>query len=290
MTDRATVDTGEMMLRANGVDLCVQAFGDSSDPAVLLLAGLSASMLGWDEKFCRRMAQDRFVIRYDYRDTGRSVAYPPGEPGYDLRDLVDDAVGVLEHLDVGAAHLVGQSMGGMIAQNMALDAADVVATLTLVSSSPGPGDSDLSPMPESFRKEYEDVQLPDWSDRDAVVEYRLALQRPCTGRGRTFDEARYRELFEREFDRATNIESSMTNHFTMDKGDRWRPRLGSVRVPTIVIHGSDDPVHPLDHGAALANEIPDATLLALKGVGHELPPQDWNAVLHAVAQLSGRAS
>ncbi len=112
----------ERVLRANGVDLCVETFGDHGDPAILLIAGATGSMLSWDEELCERLAAgSRFVIRYDLRDTGRSVTYEPGSPQYTGADLVEDAVGVLDASSVDAAHLVGISMGGGIAQIAALD-------------------------------------------------------------------------------------------------------------------------------------------------------------------------
>src|SRR4051812_41644186 len=131
---------------ANGVDICVQTFGDPEDPVVFLIMGSSASMDWWEDEFCERLAAgDRFVIRYDHRDTGQSVTYPPGEPGYGFGDLVDDAVDLLDHFGVARAHVVGMSMGSAIAQVMAVDHADRVETLTLIASAPaapGPDNPD----------------------------------------------------------------------------------------------------------------------------------------------------
>ncbi|RFU41403.1 alpha/beta hydrolase [Actinomadura logoneensis] len=293
MTDEATAGRVRTV-RANGVDLCVEAFGDPDGPAVLLLAGSTSSMLMWDAEFCRRLAGgERFVLRYDLRDTGRSMTYPPGEPEYGLADLAEDAVGVLDGYGIGAAHLVGQSMGGMIAQLVALDHPGRVASLTLLSSSPGgpgPENPDLSTMSEEFQREYSDVRWPDWSDRDQVVEYRVSLQRPCTGGGRAFEEERYRRLAGAEFDRAIDLESAMRNHFGMADTPPWRDRLGKIGAPTLVIHGGDDPVHPFDHAEALAREIPDTRLLRLDGVGHEIPEPDWDTIVRAITTHIARAT
>jgi pimeloyl-ACP methyl ester carboxylesterase len=140
---------GENIVRANGVDLCVETFGDPADPAILLIHGAATSMLGWEDEFCERLAAgSRYVMRYDHRDTGRSVSYETGAPPYTLRDLTADAVGLLDAFDLGSAHLVGRSMGGGIAMLAALDYPKRVGSLTLVGTSPGgPG---LPPMSEEF--------------------------------------------------------------------------------------------------------------------------------------------
>src|SRR5262249_60788737 len=139
--------------RSNGVDLCVQTLGDNAAPAILLIAGGASSMDWWHDEFCERLAAGgRFVIRYDHRDTGQSVAYSPGEPGYDGRDLVEDAVGLLDALEVDRAHIVGMSMGGAIAQRLALAHPESVATLTLVSTSPAvSSDRELPPPSDDLR-------------------------------------------------------------------------------------------------------------------------------------------
>jgi len=124
-------------VRANGVELCVETFGDAADPAILLIAGAQGSMLSWEDEFCERLASGaRHVIRYDQRDTGRSVTYEPGKPGYTGRDLVDDAVAILDVLEVERAHVVGISAGGGVGQELGLLYPDRVASLTLISTSP----------------------------------------------------------------------------------------------------------------------------------------------------------
>jgi pimeloyl-ACP methyl ester carboxylesterase len=271
------------MVRANGVDLCVETFGDPEAPAILLISGAAASMDWWDDEFCRRLAAgDRFVIRYDHRDTGRSVSYPPGAPGYTGADLVGDAAGLIDALAGGRAHVVGLSMGGGIAQALAVHRPDRVATLTLMSTSPGPAD-DLPPMADRAEAAFADpAPEPDWTDRDAVVEHLVEGERPFAGPD-SFDEAYVRAVARRVVDRTVDPESSAKNHWLIEGGEDVRPRLGEVRAPTLVVHGTEDPFFPPGHAVALAREIPYTELLLLDGVGHQPPPRStWDDVVPAV--------
>src|SRR3954452_13190792 len=140
------------MIKVNGVDLCTESFGDRRHLPVLLVMGVSASMLWWEEGFCRMLADGgRLVIRYDHRDTGRSVTYEPGNPGYASTDLVADAAGVLDAYGIPAAHIVGVSMGGALAQLLAMDFPDRVLSLVLISTSPAlPGERELPPSTDEF--------------------------------------------------------------------------------------------------------------------------------------------
>ncbi len=276
-------------MRANGVDLCVETFGSAADPAVLLIAGASGSMLSWADEFCVRLAAGaRYVVRYDHRDTGRSVTYPPGEPGYEFPDLAADAVGVLDALGVSAAHVVGISMGGGIAQLVALDFADRVASLTLISSSPaGPNEPDLPPMSPALLEHFAGggTPVPDWGDRDAVIEYLVEAQRPFVG-SRPVDVGAAREVAGRVVDRALNIASS-ANHLQVGGGEPWRARLGSIEVPVLVVHGDVDPLVPVGHAEAMVREVPGARLLVLEDTGHELPAGVWDVVIAALIEHTG---
>jgi pimeloyl-ACP methyl ester carboxylesterase len=253
---------------------------------ILLIMGSSASMDLWEPEFCESLAAGgRFVVRYDHRDTGRSVSYEPGAPGYTGNDLIHDVIGVLDALDAGKAHLVGMSMGGAIAQVVALDNPDRVASLTLIATSPAGPDDDLPGMSPETVAEF-NVDTPDWTDRDTVIDYLVHLERVCASRSEPFDEARFREISTRTFDRTVNVESMTTNHHLVDGGERWRERLPNLNVPTLVIHGTDDPVLPYEHGVALADEIPGARLLTLERTGHELPSRTWDLAVPAILEVS----
>jgi pimeloyl-ACP methyl ester carboxylesterase len=270
------------LVQANGAELCVQTFGDPEDPAILLIAGAASSMDWWEDEFCERLASGpRFVIRYDLRDTGQSVSYEPGAPQYGRRDLVLDAVGLLDALRVARAHVVGISMGGGIAQHLGLDHADRVASLTLLSTSHG--GPDLPPMSEELRARFEEPSPePDWSDRQAVVDYIVDDLRAYAGT-LPFAEEEMRVLVGRVVDRTVNIASSMTNHWILEDGEPVRPQLGELTVQTLVLHGTEDPLFPYGHAEALAAEIPGARLVPLEGVGHELPPRPvWDQVVAAI--------
>jgi len=279
------------MVQVRGVGLCVETFGDDRDPAVLLIMGAAASMLWWEDEFCERLASGgRFVVRYDHRDTGRSVTYAAGAPGYTGDDLVADAAGVLDAAGVARAHLVGMSMGGAIAQLLALDSRDRVLSLTLISTSPGGGGPDLPAMSDELRAYFaEPPPQPDWSDRDAVIDYLVEDERVYAARSRPFDEAARRELAGRNFDRSIDIAASLTNHFVLEGGKSPRERLGEIRVPTLVVHGAEDPLFPIGHGRALAREIPGARLVALEQTGHELPRATWDAVIPAILEHTAAA-
>jgi pimeloyl-ACP methyl ester carboxylesterase len=287
---------GETMVAVGDVELCVETFGAARDPAILLIAGASAPMDWWDPRFCARLAGGgRFVIRYDHRDTGRSVTYPPGQPGYTFRALTGDPVALIDALAGGRAHVAGLSMGGGIAQYLAIHQPARVASLTLLSTSSGPAD-DLPPMADRLRERFDNPPpAPDWSDRDAVVEYLVDEQRAYAGR---FDEAYTRAVARRIVARGTDP-AAAANHWALpgddgdgDDGDDGdlRSRLGEITAPTLVIHGTADPFFPPGHGEALAREIPNATLLLLDGVGHEVPPPStWDTVVPAILRNTATA-
>jgi pimeloyl-ACP methyl ester carboxylesterase len=269
---------------ADGVRLCVDVCG-AGEPLVLV-HGAGCSLVAWPDGLVDMLAQQHRVLRYDARDQGRSTTWPVGEPGYGMGDVVADVLALLDAEGIERAHVLGVSGGGLVGQLLALDHPDRVASLTLVSSTPGsaglPGMSeDLRPFVDGSAGE------PDWDDRDAVVAYLTELERPFQRGG--FDEVLQREIAQRTVERSVDVRAAATNPYLVDPGPSCRDRLRDLRTPTLVVHGDDDPLFPLPHGAALAREIPDADLWVIPGAGHGVPPERaWpELVARVVALTSG---
>ena len=275
------------MLRVGSVQVCAQSFGQRGDPAVLLISGSSSSMDWWETDFCRQLAAGgRFVVRYDLRDTGQSVHYPPGAPDYGSAELVADALGVLDAYGIGSACLMGISMGGAIAQLVALDHPDRVSSLVLVSTF-APGGPSV-PMDPELLAYFESAPEVDWSDPDAVVSRQVDYARALASRSAPFDEDGTRALIEHALGRTADVRASLTNHDAVrDDREPWFSRLGEIRVPTLVVHGEDDRLVRLPLAEATAAAIPGATLLVEPGVGHEFVRRSWPLVIPAVLGISG---
>jgi pimeloyl-ACP methyl ester carboxylesterase len=281
MTDH--LSHGETLVEINDVELCIETFGNPRHPAVLLIDGAAASMLWWEAELCEQIARgDRFVIRYDNRDTGRSTSYPPGRPGYTYTDWARDALGILDALDVERAHIVCRSMSGGIGLIIGADHPDRVESLTFVSTSTGedglPSSSDelTSGIPAG----------PDPADSEAVVDFVVASAKAYSGGSPYFDETAMRALVERDVARTRDIESTLVNHYAMTFDGSSRD-FASITAPTLVVHGDHDPVLPLPHGQALRDAIPGATLLILEGAGHDLPKPLWDVFVPALLQHTG---
>jgi pimeloyl-ACP methyl ester carboxylesterase len=272
----------ERMIEANGVQLCTEAFGDPADEPILLVMGIGASMLWWEEGLCRMLAHgERFVIRYDHRDTGRSVTYEPGRPGYTGGDLVADAAGVLDAYDIPAAHIVGVSAGGAFGQLLALEYPARVLSLVLISTSPAlPIGRELPPPTEEFGRFVSSARV-DWSDTESVIGYLVDYSRVLAGGQRPFDEPAVAALVRRDVERARDY-AAIRNHDAIPDDGRRREPLSSIRAPTLVVHGTADPMFPIEHGAALAEEIQGATLLRLQGAGHGIDRVDWESIVPAI--------
>jgi pimeloyl-ACP methyl ester carboxylesterase len=281
------------LLGVGDVELCVEDFGDPHDPTILLVTGAAAAMDWWDTELCARIAAgERHVVRYDHRDTGGSTTGEPGSPAYDGSQLDHDCRDLIVALDVGPVHLVGVSMGGGIAQSVALRRPDLVRTLTLIDTSavggvdadlPGPSDA----LNESFAHPPPD---PDWTDADAYADWVVAANRPYVG-SLGLDETRFRSIARRIHARSHDV-AAADNHWIVINGDGGEDHgedagepldVRRITAPTLVLHGTDDPLFPLPHGRALADAIPGATFAELPGTGHEHPPPPtWDVVVPAL--------
>ena len=262
--------------------LYAETFGASTDPAVILLHGAGNSMMSWDAELCEALAaRGRLVVRLDARDVGRSATSGDGGPSYSIHDSADDVVALLDALDLPAATLAGVSGGGIVAQITAVEHPQRVSGLVLISTTPG-GDDLPGPAAGLFADEPEH---PDWTDRAAAVRWLVEVERPY-GASR-FDEELMTRIAERTFDHADDLAAQVSNPFAVSEGRPVRDRLPEIRVPTAVVHGSADPMFPLEHGRALAAAIPGAALVVLDGFGHATAPrEDWPALVDVIVATS----
>jgi pimeloyl-ACP methyl ester carboxylesterase len=276
-------------VEANGVTLGVEHFGDSSAPLVLLVGG--TTMLSWPDALCAALASGgRHVVRYDLRDSGASTTVDPESPAYTLRDLAADAAALARELDDRPAHLAGIGVGGMVAQVAALDHPETFSALTLVATrsvAPGPVDKDLPDHDADTMKRQFSRDLPDWSDRAAVADFAAAGAEVL---GDDPDAAR--AIAERKWDRTPGTEAAVqtANQLGMvfaklDCKPRWRERLPELAIPTLVVHGRNDPFFPVGNGEALARDIPGARLLVLEQAATAIPDAAADEVAAAMLAL-----
>ncbi|MEE6295869.1 alpha/beta fold hydrolase [Georgenia wangjunii] len=256
------------ILPVGDVRLCVETYGDRRDPSVLLVAGMSASMLWWPGEVCETIASHGFfVIRFDQRDTGRSTSFPRGRPGYSTDDLAGDALGICDALGIRATHVVGHSLGSLIATILAVDHPGRLRSLTLVGASTGA--PDLPPGTGRSPDVPEDVE-----SRSAAIEYLLADTRACDGLSPRFDEDRIRRFITHDVDRAEDIAATISNPPLMEFTSPRDGDITAVSLPTLVVHGEVDSIFPLAHGEAVAHAVGDAELVVLPNAGHTLLTAD----------------
>ncbi len=272
----------ESVVEVNDVRLCVETFGSAGYPAILLVAGASASMLWWDAELCGRLADNgRYVIRYDQRDTGLSTTYPRGEPQYSMTDLALDCLAILNALGVEKAHVVGASMSGGTVLILGVDHPARVATLTFQSTTTG--DPDLPPMEGSGS------ELPDdLDDQEALIEYVMDSVRACDAVSPDYDEPAARALVEADAARATDFGASLVNPFRIDTPGPQNGGFADLTTPVLVVHGEHDPVFPLPHGEAIASAVPDGELVVLSGAGHDLLRASWDVYVPALIRHTSR--
>ena len=275
--------------RPDGAELAAEVIGESTHPLVVLIGGAGCSMDWWRPEFCRGLvACRRRVLRFDQRGTGETTLGPRGRRRDGLPTAVDDVIALLDAARADDAHWLGFSSGGWVAQLAALDHPDRVRALTLVSTRPtgyGEAAPDLPDATDRLQAAWTHPPTePDWSDPEAVIDHLVETDRDYAGL--EFDEAHDRAIWADTVRRSPDMHRSEGEADHIDEPSRWRERLASLEVPTTVLHGTDDPLFPIANGEALARNIPGSRFVRLPGIGHELPPKAWAAVIEAVAAAS----
>lgn len=270
--------------------------GSPDGPPLVLVMGLGAQMTTWDEGFCEALARRGFhVFRYDNRDVGLStrldqlgmpdigkVMGGQEAPAYTIADLADDAAAVIDALAIAPAHVVGASMGGFIVQTLAINHPEKVRSLTSIMSGPG-GPEQARPSDEALGVLF--AAPP--ADREGLIEYGVNSSRVLWGE--FFDEARARTKRSAAVDRAISVDGTARQLAACLAQPSRAEALHGVRVPTLVVHGDADPLVPYAEGVRTAEAVPDARLLTLSRVGHDLPPHTWEEVADAIAEVARRA-
>jgi len=287
------------LARANGIEIEYETFGKHDAAPLLLIMGLGAQMLSWEEDFCSRLAARGFyVIRYDNRDSGLSTKMESaGEPdilaafggnpnpAYSLDDLADDAVGLLDALGIRAAHIVGASMGGFIAQLVAINHPERVLSLTSIMSGPGGRDA-VPPQPEGAAVL---MKVPP-PTREARIEHGLWIRKVLHGPGDPFDEATETRRVERAYERSYYPVGTGRQLVAILAAESRMERLARVKAPTLVVHGIEDVLVPVENGRRVASAVPAARLIEFEGMGHNLPERVWPEVFDAIEELAREAS
>jgi pimeloyl-ACP methyl ester carboxylesterase len=256
--------------------------GDPHAPPLLMIMGLASQMIVWPDEFCRLLAARALrVIRFDNRDVGLSTR---PALGYTLDDMADDAAGLLDALDLPSAHVVGASMGGYLAQLLALRHPARVRSLCIIMSSTGARDVGL-PAPDILPM----LMVPPPTERAAYIDYRVRISQRLSSTAYAFDEPRIRALAGAAFDRSFfPLGGQRQLAAVMTATDRTA-RLADVRVPTLVLHGSADPIVSASGGEALARAIPGAKLRVFEGMAHDLPAALWKTIADEIAANAANA-
>lgn len=286
-----------IVVPSNGMEITCETFGDPAHPPILLIMGLAAQMVQWDDEFCARLAVRGFyVIRFDNRDIGRST-WMTGAPvprmvallaakrrglpvrvPYLLDDMARDAIGVLDALGIASAHVVGVSMGGMIAQSVAVMAPGRVRSLTSIMSHTGEDD-----LPHPHWRASAALFLPAPRGREAVVRRAVTMWRILNGHRIAVDLTRTRAQVLKAYERGRNPSGVARQLAAILASPSRAASLPKLRIPTLVIHGDEDPLVPLEGGRRTAALIPGARLEIVPGMGHALPPPLWDTLLGHLA-------
>lgn len=285
---------------SNGVELAYETFGDRQDPALLLVMGLGTQLLGWPEGLCRALAaQHFFVVRFDNRDIGLSthltelpapdavsVTLHRRRPAYRLEDLATDTIGLIEQLEIGPVHLVGASMGGFIAQHIALRRPELLASLTLMMTSTG----SVRVGRTTPRVLAAVLRTRPVTDRADAVARTMATFRLIGSPAYPADEGELRRYAEESHDRAYDPAGALRQLGAVAAQRDRTEALRRLTVPTVVLHGWQDPLVMPSGGVALGRTIPGARFVGFQGMGHDLPEALWPDFVDEIARVSRRTA
>jgi pimeloyl-ACP methyl ester carboxylesterase len=294
-----TVDGDVGIADVGDVTLAYETFGDGGDPPVLLIMGLATQMLGWPDAFCSGLAdRGHYVIRFDNRDIGLSTHLEDAPPvqiaqvlagdsssaAYTLSDMARDTVGLLDAVGIERAHLVGASMGGTIAQTVSIEHPQRVRSLTSIMSTTG-DPSVGQPTPEAIAV----LLAARPADRQGTIERVVANYRVIGSPGYEFDEDGLRDRTARSYDRANDPDGVLRQLAAVAASGDRTPQLRALSMPTLVLHGTDDPLAAVSGGIATAAAIAGAELATFEGMGHDLPRELWPAITEHISRLIDRA-
>jgi len=290
---------------ANGIKIEYETFGNPTDRPLLLIIGLGGQLLQWEENLCRDLAaRGHFVIRYDNRDTGLSTRFDAaGEPdimaalekimggdkcvaAYTMEDMADDAAGLLDALNIPAAHICGMSMGGMIAQTLAIrHPARVLSLISIYSTTGNPR------LPQPRPDVLGALLTPPPAEKEASIEHMLRLFKMIAGPGFPFDEEWTRRTTAASYDRGFYTPGVARQLLAILTQKDRTEALASVKAPTLVVQGTDDPLVPAEGGKATAAAVPGAKLMLIEGMGHDLPHGGaWPEIVEAIAAHTRKAA
>lgn len=281
------------------ITLCYEEFGAAEDEPMLLVMGLGMQMLGWDEGFCELLASEGYrVIRYDNRDTGHSTKLRgrvnlragmlgmTGSAVYTLDEMALDAAGLLDHLELESAHVVGASMGGMIGQKLAVRQPERVRSLCSIMSGTGGRSIQTVPRPAALKLL---LRTPAGS-RDSYIEDWIDTLRVIGSPGYPRDEGRLRELAGISYDRSFHPAGTARQMMAVMASGNRTAELRKIAAPTLVIHGAADPLVPKRAGRDVAEAVQGARYEEIEGMGHDLPPALWERLVSLIAANAARAA
>jgi pimeloyl-ACP methyl ester carboxylesterase len=285
--------------RTDSIQTVYDVFGKAADPPLVLIAGLGAQMIWWDAEFCALLARQGFrVIRFDNRDAGLATSFadsgvpdvfklvearlsgkiPDVSLPYTIDDMVDDVIALFDFLELAQVHVVGASWGGVIAQRLAIRFPDRVKTLTAIMTTTGAPD-----LPSSTPEAMAVFLHAPFNSREEYIEKSVISWRMFNGSGYEFDEEEARERAGRQYDRAYLPDGAARQLAAGLALEPLKPFLARLSAPTLVIHGDEDPVFPIECGRDIAVSVPNAKMLVMEGVGHALPKAIWPEIIDAIS-------